>query len=150
MTVTAVQPQVVVIAERIVAKSEVAPASNRALRMMTVRYIDQLEQQILTAGFGFVGYDELGRLLEHLTEHRGDVVLSLWHGDRSRNAVTLVPSICEAAGIPVIGADSYARMVCDDKFLSRELAGRIGFRRVGWLNSTKTWSRSTAARCLQS
>lgn len=64
----------------------------------------------------------------HISEHRGDVVLSLWSGEQSRNRKALVPSICEANDICYVGADTYAHVICQDKKLAKEFCQQYGIQ----------------------
>ena len=69
--------------------------------------------------------------LDALTErashrHPGDVVLSIFGGERSRNRMALVPAICESFGVRFIGPDVYGRVVCQDKEISKTLASQCG------------------------
>lgn len=69
--------------------------------------------------------------LDALTErasqrHPGDVVLSIFGGERSRNRMALVPAICESFGVRFIGPDVYGRVVCQDKEISKMLASQCG------------------------
>lgn len=71
------------------------------------------------------------RSLEELSEraaqrHPGDVVLSIFGGQRSRNRMALVPAICETFGLRFVGPDVYGRIVCQDKEISKRLALQCG------------------------
>jgi D-alanine-D-alanine ligase len=39
--------------------------------------------------------------------------------------MALIPAICEGSGIKFVGADAYARVLCQDKFLSKAFATRF-------------------------
>lgn len=54
-------------------------------------------------------------------------VFPLWAGRTSRNRRALVPSACEIWGLPYVGADPYAALVCQDKALAKGLAVDAGF-----------------------
>ena len=58
--------------------------------------------------------------------HPLPMIMTIYGGARSRNRMALVPAICEALGIPYMGADAYARIVCQDKYLSKIFAREIG------------------------
>lgn len=58
--------------------------------------------------------------------HAGDVVLSVFGGERSRNRMALVPAICESFGLRFIGPDVYGRVLCQDKEISKRLAMQCG------------------------
>lgn len=58
--------------------------------------------------------------------HPGDVVLSVFGGERSRNRMALVPAICESFKLRFIGPDVYGRVLCQDKEISKRLAMQCG------------------------
>lgn len=69
--------------------------------------------------------------LEELSERasrqlEGDVVLSIFGGERSRNRMALVPAICESFGVRFVGPDVYGRVICQDKEISKILASQCG------------------------
>lgn len=64
----------------------------------------------------------------HVLKFRHGVVLSIWSGANSRNRRSLVPAICEAHGIPYIGADAYAALITTDKGLSKSVCAEFGIK----------------------
>lgn len=66
--------------------------------------------------------------VEHISEHRDDVVLSIWSGQNSRNRKALIPSICEANNLCYVGADTYAHVICQDKKLAKEFCRSYGIQ----------------------
>jgi D-alanine-D-alanine ligase len=54
------------------------------------------------------------------------LVLTIYGGMESRNRMALVPAVCETLGIQFMGADTYARILCQDKYLSKIVAREIG------------------------
>ena len=67
---------------------------------------------------------------EHLPgiqiSHAPPMVMTIYGGAGSRNRMALVPAMCETLGIPYMGADAYARIICQDKYLSKIFAREIG------------------------
>lgn len=75
----------------------------------------------------------LDELTERAAQRReGDVVLSIYGGERSRNRMALVPAICESFGMRFIGPDVYGRIVCQDKEISKKLAQQCGVLTPGY------------------
>ena len=64
--------------------------------------------------------------MEHIREHRDDIVFTVWSGRRSRNRRGYVGSICEAYGIPYVGADPYVQLLTEDKSLTKHLCRKYG------------------------
>lgn len=50
------------------------------------------------------------------------LVMTIYGGAGSRNRMALVPAVCEAFSLPFMGADAYARVICQDKYLSKQIA----------------------------
>lgn len=71
-------------------------------------------------------YDSLEKFTHNTASHINDLVFPYWHGERSRNKQALVASVCEAAGIKYIGADTYTNIVCCDKVLAKEICRMSG------------------------
>lgn len=62
----------------------------------------------------------------NLSQHSKDIVFPMYYGAASPNSKSIVPAICEAANIPYVGADAYAQIICNDKFLSKQYAANFG------------------------
>ena len=73
-----------------------------------------------------IHYSNLPEFIDNLHAHREAIVFPYWFGELSRSRHSLVPAICEAAGIPYVGADAYTQSVCNDKFLSKSLCASAG------------------------
>jgi D-alanine-D-alanine ligase len=94
---------------------------------MRSEYVTYLRTLFARADIEVVHYPDPARFIEEIAQHVDDVVFSLWHGSGSRNQVALVPAICESYGVRYIGADAHARIVCEDKEITRDFARRMGF-----------------------
>jgi D-alanine-D-alanine ligase len=73
-------------------------------------------------------YDSPSSFLNNVKRHKDSLVLSIWSGQNSRNRKALVSSICEAYGIRYVGADTYTNIICQDKYLSKQICERYGLR----------------------
>lgn len=71
-------------------------------------------------------YRDLQALIDNLSKHREAVIFPYWFGRLSRNRHSLVPAICEAYDLCYVGADTYTKTVCNDKFLSKSLCEIAG------------------------
>jgi tetratricopeptide (TPR) repeat protein len=98
------------------------------------------------AGFETDVISDLRRLGElRVTTDAPFLIFPHWHSGLHRNRRTTVTGLCEAFGLPFIGADSYLRAICGDKQLSKMLAREYGFRtpqalRVRGINDRRYWS----------
>ena len=64
-------------------------------------------------------YENPEELLNNITKHKNDFVVTVWSGEKSRNRKSLIPSICEAYNIMYLGADTYVHTISQDKNLSK-------------------------------
>ncbi|MDE3857065.1 hypothetical protein [Sinorhizobium meliloti] len=98
------------------------------LRMMQRKYVKRVCNVAAEAEFDVNCYESPEAFLSAVRDGtlETDVVLSLWHGEKSRNNVCLMPSVCEILNIPIIGADTVGRAICDDKWTSRLIARESG------------------------
>lgn len=73
---------------------------------------------------------DLGEFSLRLPDYRdsGCLVVPYWFGENSRNRYGLVPAMCEAVGVPFVGADAYGKIVCADKQLSKALCSWVGLK----------------------
>lgn len=71
-------------------------------------------------------YDSLERFALNAASHVNDLVFPYWHGEISRNKQALVASVCEAAKIKYVGADTYTNIVCCDKVLAKDICKMNG------------------------
>lgn len=62
----------------------------------------------------------------NLRQHSEDIVFPMYYGPANPNSKGIVPALCEAANISYVGADSYAQIICNDKFLSKQYAANFG------------------------
>ena len=79
-------------------------------------------------GYCVIHYADPSTFLSKIDAHREDIVLAPWSGAGSANRLSLMPAICEAAGILYVGADASTRAICNDKDLSKLIARKAGFR----------------------
>lgn len=106
---------------------EVSPAERRELEKSSQRTVSSLLQAIAELGLPAIHIRTLEELSERAARrHPGDLVLSIFGGERSRNRMALVPAICETFGMRFIGPDVYGRIVCQDKEISKQLALQCG------------------------
>jgi len=120
-----IDKELVFIADR-VTNHKNAALSSRDLEKLADDYFDSIMSALNTIASSVTHYTSLAEFMDHIAEHSHSLVLSLWSGEGSRNRRALVPSICEAYGIPYVGADSYIQTICADKHLSKTLCSRYG------------------------
>jgi D-alanine-D-alanine ligase len=70
-------------------------------------------------------YNTPKEFINNIKQHKNDFVFTVYGGYGSRNRMALIPSICESYGIRYAGADTYARILCQDKHLSKEFCKRF-------------------------
>lgn len=98
------------------------------------RHIDQpLERTVdalyeaLTRCCGTVHrYSDLRQFTQEISKYPNSLVFPYWFGQQSRSRHGLVPAICEASKTMFVGADAFAKVVCNDKELSKEICRQAG------------------------
>ena len=75
---------------------------------------------------GVMRISDLGELTDRIGRHADSLVFPYWFGQESRSRHGLVPAICEANGVMFVGADAFAKIVCNDKELSKAICRDAG------------------------
>jgi len=108
-------------------EANILPTRRRDLEKSSVRTVSSILQTIGELGLLAIHIQTLESLAERAAQHcPGDLVLSIFGGERSRNRMALVPAICESFALRFIGPDVYGRIVCQDKEISKRLALQCG------------------------
>lgn len=79
-------------------------------------------------GHEITHYNSPRELIDNAHKHKDDIVFTVYGGEHSRNRMALIPAICESYHINFIGADTYARILCQDKYLSKVYCERFGLK----------------------
>ena len=117
--------RVVLLADRVQSYGEVNQFSDN-LECVSEGYFESLYGGLQEVAPAVVHYSHPAQLMEHIREHRDDIVFTVWSGRRSRNRRGYVGSICEAYGIPYVGADPYVQLLTEDKSLTKHLCRKYG------------------------
>jgi len=103
--------------------SDLCPENRRDLEKSSPETIAAIRQGIVDLGLETLHIGSLDELYKRAAQRKaGDIVLSIFGGERSRNRMALVPAICESLEMRFIGPDTYGRIVCQDKSISKKLA----------------------------
>ena len=96
------------------------------LEMTDLHQLDCIKTAIEKMGHDCILYAEPDKFSNAASQHKDDLVFSLWSGKKSRNRRAIIPAICEAHSISYIGADPYTALLCQDKALSQSFTKRFG------------------------
>lgn len=119
---------VVVVADIFEHGSATPTVRRRDLEKTERSTLDALMATIQGLGFSAHHYESPRDLALNADRHQDDLVLSIFGGETSRNRMALVPAVCEVFGLRYIGPDTYGRIICQDKVVSKQLAERVGFK----------------------
>lgn len=119
---------VVIIADIIGDDGKVPVEMRRDLEHTDVKTLRHLTEAVTGLGKKFHHYEHPKDLAKNAARHVNDVVLSIFGGTVSRNRMALVPSICETFGLSLVGPDTYGRVICQDKEVSKSLASAAGLK----------------------
>ena len=73
-------------------------------------------------------YTDTELFLNNLYKYKDDIVFPMKYGRNTPDSKSIIPSICEGAGIKYIGADDYAHMICNDKYTSKLYANEFNIK----------------------
>lgn len=99
-----------------------------AADMPTQAEVETIASWLHDAGYDVSVSPRVVDFVDHCPPHHVDIVLPLWRAGDSRNRTAVVPSVCEARGIPYVGADTFGQVVCQDKALSKALLRAAGLK----------------------
>jgi D-alanine-D-alanine ligase len=94
--------------------------------------LDAMRNAFQELGFPMVHYETPEALSRSAAKHSNDVVLSIFGGTSSRSRMALVPAICETHDLSYVGPDAYARIIAQDKVVSKRLAIDAGLKTPDW------------------
>lgn len=118
---------VVFIADLAASNSEIS-IDNPCLEMTSHETYQRIMDSLNSLCRKTAHYGSPDEFVAHISEHRDDVILSVWSGQNSRNRKALVPSICEANNLCYVGADAYVHVICQDKKLAKEFCRLHGIQ----------------------
>jgi D-alanine-D-alanine ligase len=121
------KPKIVLIADKIPMPTKIT-LKNNDLECVEESYFNEVYESLQLISDGVTHYNNPEAMLNNISKHKNDIVLSIWSGKNSRNRKALVPSICESYGICYIGADPYVQMIAQDKHLSKYICNKHGIR----------------------
>lgn len=124
--------RVVLVADVMDGDDSTALAARRDLEQTDRATLEALTTAVRSLGLDVVHYEGPGALAANADKHLGDVVLSIYGGQGSRNRMMLTPAVCETFGLRFIGPDAYGRCVAQDKEISKRLALDCGLRTPSW------------------
>jgi D-alanine-D-alanine ligase len=108
---------------------DVPVEERRDLEKSSIQTVSSIMDGISQLGVTAIHIQSLEELSQRAALHEpGDLVLSIFGGERSRNRMALVPAICESFGLRFVGPDVYGRIICQDKEISKRLALQCGVR----------------------
>ncbi|MDR2084875.1 MAG: ATP-grasp domain-containing protein [Bacteroidales bacterium] len=125
MNSSKINKNIVLIADRVDNFKGVGLSSDN-LELIEDRYFEDIYDGLSSICHNIIYYNSPASFLENITQHKNDIVFSIWSGRKSRNRRALIPSICEAYGICYVGADTYANIICQDKILSKKFSLKNG------------------------
>jgi D-alanine-D-alanine ligase len=116
---------VVLIADKIDNFQNIDISSNN-LELIEEDYFNEISTALQSMCRRVYFYESPKDFLGNIRKHKKDVIFSIWSGKASKNRRALIPSICEAYGIPYIGSDTYTNILCQDKAMTKDFCKKIG------------------------
>jgi len=99
----------------------------RDLEKSSLKTVAAITEAINQLGLAVIHIQSLEELAQRASLHdTGNLVLSIYGGERSRNRMALVPAMCESLSLRFVGPDVFGRVYCQDKELSKRIALQSG------------------------
>jgi D-alanine-D-alanine ligase len=99
---------------------------SRDLDMTTPEQAVHIRDLMKSAVDDVIVFHDLADFIRQAPELRDAVVWPHWNGSRNRNRTGYVAAICEIYGLRYVGPDPYARLIANDKSLSKVFLRRAG------------------------
>ena len=117
-------PNIVLVADRTYQSNDEVDIYGDSLEMIPDEYYHDIYNALAENHKEVAHYNSPKELIDNIHKHSEDLVMTIYGGNSSRNRMALVPAICESYNVKFVGADAYARILCQDKFLTKEFARR--------------------------
>ncbi|MDB4984247.1 MAG: D-alanine--D-alanine ligase domain protein [Patescibacteria group bacterium] len=115
---------IILVADRTYKKSSEMDLTGNNLEMIDDEYFHEISSGLAEISGKVIHCQNPAELIELRADPRSHIVFTVYGGTSSRNRMALVPSVCEGKGLPYAGANPYARIVCQDKWVSKIFAER--------------------------
>jgi D-alanine-D-alanine ligase len=119
---------IVLIADRLYTNEMDTSLSATNLEMIGDDYFYEVFSALEKIADKVTHYNNPEELIQNIEQHRKDVVFTIYGGEISRNRMALVPAVCESYKVRYAGADTYARILCQDKYLSKLYCEDFGIK----------------------
>ncbi|WP_068689777.1 hypothetical protein [Culturomica massiliensis] len=120
--------RLVLIADRLYTDNVDVSFSSSSLEQISDEYFNNVFEALKTLSSQVVHYNSPDEFINNIQKHKKDLVFTIYGGERSRNRMALIPAICESYRIKYCGADTYARIICQDKYLSKLYCNDFGLK----------------------
>lgn len=120
--------KLVLIADRLYTDNVDVSFSSSTLEKISDEYFNDVFEALKTLSPQVVHYNSPDEFINNIQKHKKDLVFTIYGGEKSRNRMALIPAICESYGIKYCGADTYARIICQDKYLSKLYCNDFGLK----------------------
>ena len=98
----------------------------QGLDMTTPEQADHIRDLMKSAVDDVTVFFDLADFIQHAPKLHDAVVWPHWNGSRNRNRTGYAAAICEINGLRYVGPDPYARLIANDKSLSKVFLKRAG------------------------
>lgn len=119
---------IVLIADRTYYNDDDINIDSNNLEMITDDYFEDVYNGLSSFAENVFHYNDLKSFINNIRQHEDDIVFTIYGGKNSRNRLALVPAICESYKVKYVGADVYARIICQDKHLAKEYCNQFGIK----------------------
>lgn len=117
--------RVILVADQV---GEGRPANefDRRIDQPLAHTVDAIQAGLESRCSQVIRFSNLSKFAAEVGAFANSVVFPYWFGQKSRSRHGLVPAICEAADVMFVGAEAFAKVVCNDKELAKVICRQSG------------------------
>lgn len=109
-------------------KIEQADISNRNLEGNNEFSTQKISNAIRDIAREFEIFTDVPQFLHAISNYKNDIIFPMKYGYNAPDSKSIIPSICEGANLKYVGADDYAHMICNDKYIAKLFAREFGIK----------------------
>lgn len=109
-------------------KIEHADISNRNLEGNNEFSTKKISNAIRNISKDFEIFMDVSKFLQVIGNYKSNIIFPMKYGYNSPDSKSIIPGICEGANLKYVGADDYAHMICNDKYIAKLFATEFGIK----------------------
>lgn len=109
-------------------KIDHADISNRNLEGNNEHSTKIISNAIKSICKKFEIYTSIPLFIHDIEKYKENIIFPMKYGYNTPDSKSILPGICEGANLKYVGADDYAHMICNDKYMAKMFAREFGIK----------------------